>query len=460
MTTYLVRRILLMFPTLIGITVVVFAVMAASPGGISAQHLVEGQNLEPQAKKALEDYYNRLYGLDQPAPLQYLRWLNSISPAGFTFDEDHRLAGFSFFKGSDFGTSFRFGRPVLDIIAERVPITLLLNLLSLPLIYAAAIAIGVRAARERGGTFDIASGGIMLGLWSVPTMLAGILLIGFLASDQYWHWFPTAGLNRREALDMTFLPHWHHPRAGLALLGGMLAAGAVLAAAGRWLPRRARVAAAGALGAGLGFAMAGALPDGGGAAVHAVLMLTIGSALGAFAGLAGKGVRTAGFAMLGILLGAWLSRGWGGGEWTSGFLADRLWHLVLPVVCLSYGGFAFLAKLVRTSMLENLLSDFARTARAKGVSERDVLWRHVFRNGLLPLITVSAGILPALLGGSVIVETIFSIDGMGKLAVEAVKGRDRELVLSLTLISGFLTLIGYLVADLCYAVADPRVSYE
>ena len=233
MTTYLVRRILLMFPTLIGITVVVFAVMAASPGGISAQHLVEGQNLEPQAKKALEDYYNRLYGLDQPAPLQYLRWLNSISPAGFTLDEDHRLAGFSFFKGSDFGTSFRFGRPVLDIIAERVPITLLLNLLSLPLIYAAAIAIGVRAARERGGTFDVASGGIMLALWSVPTMLAGILLIGFLASDQYWHWFPTAGLNRREALDMAFLPHWHHPRAGLALLGGMLVAGAVLAAAGR-----------------------------------------------------------------------------------------------------------------------------------------------------------------------------------------------------------------------------------
>ena len=206
--------------------------------------------------------------------------------------------------------------------------------------------------------------------------------------------------------------------------------------------------------------MASALPAGGGVLVHTGLILVIGAALAAFAGLAGRGVRTAGFALLGILLGAWVSRIWGAHEWTSGFLADRLWHLVLPVVCLSYGGFAFLSKLVRTSMLENLLSDFARTARAKGVREHDVLWRHVFRNGLLPLITVSAGIVPALLGGSVIVETIFSIDGMGKLAVEAVKGRDRELVLSLTLISGFLTLIGYLVADLCYAIADPRVSYE
>ena len=460
MTTYLVRRILLMFPTLVGITLVVFVVMASSPGGISAQALIEGQNLEPQAKKALEDYYNRLYGLDQPAPLQYLRWLNNISPAGFTFDENHRLSGFSLFKGSDLGTSFRFGRPVRDLIAERVPITLLLNLLSLPLIYAAAIAIGVRAARERGGTFDAACGGIMLALWSVPTMLAGILLIGFFASDQYWHWFPTAGLNRREALDMPFLPHWHHPGAGLALLGGMLGGATILGAAGRWLPRRAGVAVMGTLGAGLGFTMASALAGGSGALAAAVPMLVLGSTLGAFAGLAGRGVRTWGFALLGMLLGAWLSRRWGGDEWTSGFLADRLRHLVLPVICLSYGGFAFLSKLVRTSTLENLLSDFARTARAKGVREHDVLWRHVFRNSLLPLITVSAGILPALLGGSVIVETIFSIDGMGKLAVEAVKGRDRELVLSLTLISGFLTLIGYLVADLCYAVADPRVSYE
>ena len=216
----------------------------------------------------------------------------------------------------------------------------------------------------------------------------------------------------------------------------------------------------GALGIGLGVTMAGALPGGGGVLVHALLALVIGASLGAFAGLVGRALRTWGFALLGVLLGAWASGHWGGHEWTIGFLADRLRHLVLPVVCLSYGGFAFLSKLVRTSMLENLLSDFARTARAKGVREPDVLWRHVFRNSLLPLITVSAGILPALLGGSVIVETIFSIDGMGKLAVEAVKGRDRELVLSLTLISGFLTLIGYLVADLCYAVADPRVSYE
>jgi ABC-type dipeptide/oligopeptide/nickel transport system permease component len=130
------------------------------------------------------------------------------------------------------------------------------------------------------------------------------------------------------------------------------------------------------------------------------------------------------------------------------------------VLCLSYGGFAGLAKLTRTSVLENLLSDYARTARAKGLSESVVLWRHVFRNSLLPLITVAASLLPSLLAGSVIVESIFSIEGMGKLAVEAVQTRDRELVLSITLIGGLLTLFGYLMADLLYALADPRVSYD
>ena len=133
---------------------------------------------------------------------------------------------------------------------------------------------------------------------------------------------------------------------------------------------------------------------------------------------------------------------------------------MLPVVCLTYSGFAFLTKLTRASVLENLQSDYARTARAKGASERAVLWRHVFRNSLLPLITVAASILPGLLIGSVIVETIFSIDGMGRLVVEAVQMRDREVVLSVTLVTGLLTLVSYLLMDICYAVADPRVSYE
>lgn len=358
MLTYLLRRLLLMLPTLLGITIVVFAVMAMSPGGITAQTLVGGADMKPQEKQALMAYYNKRYGLDQPAPLQYLRWLNNVSPIGFTQDEAGKYTGFSFSKGMDLGQSFQYGRPVSEILAERIPITLLLNLVTLPLIYGIAIVVGVKAATERGGRFDVVSSVSMLALWSIPTMLAGVLLLGFFANVQYWQWFPTAGISSRAAQDMPFLPHLAN------------------------------------------------------------------------------------------------------GAWVPGYLFDRIWHLVLPVICLSYAGFAGLAKLTRTSVLENLQADYARTARAKGLAEEDVLWKHVFRNSLLPLITVSAGLLPSLLAGSLIVENIFSINGMGQLAVEAVKGRDRELVLSITWISGFLTLIGYLIADFCYTLVDPRVTYD
>ncbi|HFC93548.1 MAG TPA: ABC transporter permease, partial [Leucothrix mucor] len=131
-----------------------------------------------------------------------------------------------------------------------------------------------------------------------------------------------------------------------------------------------------------------------------------------------------------------------------------------PIIALSYGGFAALAKIMRTSILENLNADYARTARAKGVAESDVLWRHVFRNSLLPLITILAGLLPGLLGGSVIIEQIFSIDGMGKLVIEATMSRDREVVLSITLIAGLLTLLGYLISDFLYTLVDPRIQYD
>ena len=150
----------------------------------------------------------------------------------------------------------------------------------------------------------------------------------------------------------------------------------------------------------------------------------------------------------------------GGDGLERGYLLDMLWHLFLPLLCLSYSSLAFLSKLTRTSVLENLQSDYARTARAKGASEASVLWNHVFRNSLLPLITITAGIIPGLLVGSVVVETIFSIDGMGRLVVDSVMVRDREVVLSITLITSILTLISYLIVDICYAIADPRVSYE
>lgn len=460
MLVYLLRRVLLMVPTLFGITLVVFVVMAAAPGGISVQSLVDGTNLEPETRRALEDYYNRLYGLDQPAPVQYLRWLNNISPVGFEREVDGSLGSFSLWKGSDLGTSFRYGRPVTELLAERLPITLLLNLLSIPLIYAVSIAIGVQAARARGGRFDMSSNIVLLGLWSMPTMLAGVLFIGFFASEQYWRWFPTAGLVRREAVDQTFLPWLAGPQDVLLLITSLVLATSLLVWAAAAAPRTLRRAGGAAIGAALGYLMAADLQGAAPGLLHGVLALIGAGSFGLAAGLPSVALRVALAGVVGLGLGVGLAR-LGGAEFVQGgYLFDRAWHLVLPVVAMSYGGLAFLAKLTRSSLLENLAADYARTARAKGVDEETVLWRHVFRNSLLPLITVSAGLLPSLLAGSVIIESIFSIDGMGKLAVEAVQTRDRELVLSVTLISGLLTLAGYLLADIAYAIADPRVSYD
>ncbi len=449
-----------MIPTLFGITLVVFTIMAASPGGLSVQNFVDTQGLEPEARKALEDYYNKLYGLDQPAPIQYLRWLNNISPIGFTFDEEGSIDSFSFTKGSNLGRSLIYGRPVTELLKERVPITLLLNVLTIPIIYLIAIAIGVRAATKRGELFDIGSGLIMLGLWSVPTMLAGVLLMGYFSNDQFWHIFPTSGLNYREAYDMPFLPHWSNAFEPIKLLFSFLVGGFVLIYLSIKGPRRVRAIIMGLLGLILGGVFATNMAGEPGGITIGLITLFVTGLFYALGDMEYASFRTLSMGLLGIFVGGYVASLTLEGEFVRGFLVDRIWHLVLPVATLTYGGFAFLTKLARTSVLENLLSDYARTARAKGASEHDVLWRHVFRNSLLPLITVSAALLPSLLGGSVIVESIFSIDGMGKLGVEAVKSKDREVVLAITLIGGLLTLVGYLIADFFYAIADPRVSYE
>jgi ABC-type dipeptide/oligopeptide/nickel transport system permease component len=254
--------------------------------------------------------------------------------------------------------SFLRNRPVAAIVMERLPITLLLNLTTIPIAYAVAVTTGIFAARHRGKTFDVVSGTTFLALWSIPTMWTGVMAIGFLANKDYLPWFPTTGLHDLTADSMAFLPHWV------------------------------------------------------------------------------------------------------GGEFQRGWLLDSLWHLVLPIACLTYGEFAFLSKLMRSSMLENLSADFARTARAKGLAENVVLFRHVLSNSILPLITVAAATIPALMGGSVIIEQIFSINGMGRLMIDAIYTRDQEVVLSVTLVVSIVTVVSLLMADICYALADPRITYD
>ncbi|MFG0252501.1 MAG: ABC transporter permease subunit [Phycisphaerales bacterium JB038] len=144
----------------------------------------------------------------------------------------------------------------------------------------------------------------------------------------------------------------------------------------------------------------------------------------------------------------------------SRWLADRAWHMVLPVLCIVYGGFAYTAKQMRAAMLENFTMDYVRTAKAKGVPFRHIVTRHVLRNSLLPLITIFATVLPVLIAGSVFIEKIFNIEGMGLFTFRAVQNRDYDVVQAMALIFGLLNLAGLLIADVCYALADPRIAYK
>ncbi len=413
MLTYIVRRILLLVPTLIGITFVIFIVMAMAPGQLQLPDFDE-DGIDAEEAAALLAAHKARYGIDQPAPVQYLRWLNAISPLGYHLDlETGELSSQFGFKWPDLGRSRVIHRPVGDIILEKLPITVLLSLIATPFVYLVSITLGVYQAQKRGTLFDVGTGMFTLALWSIPVIWTGVLLVIYVTGQQHLGWFPTPNsqMATYEMRGAPFLPSFGDGRDVAIFFGAPLVSAVVLALLGhRWL----RVPGA------LLFAVIGV--------VFAIVTVNV------------TGVMSEGF--------------------SRGYFLDFAMHLVLPVICLVYGGFAFLSKLTRASVLENILSDYARTARAKGLTENRILWRHVFRNSLLPLITVGASLFPSLLAGSVIVETIFEIDGMGKQMVDAAMNKDRDLVLSVALISGVLTLIGYLVADLGYAIADPRVSYD
>lgn len=145
---------------------------------------------------------------------------------------------------------------------------------------------------------------------------------------------------------------------------------------------------------------------------------------------------------------------------TLGSIRDLLWHLALPLLCLTYGSLAALSRYMRTGLLDVIRADYVRTARAKGLPEISVIGKHALRNGLLPILTLLAGLLPAILGGSVIIEYIFGIPGMGLWVVDSIYQRDYNVVLIVELFSTILVLVGILLTDLSYALVDPRIRYE
>jgi peptide/nickel transport system permease protein len=150
------------------------------------------------------------------------------------------------------------------------------------------------------------------------------------------------------------------------------------------------------------------------------------------------------------------AQSWSWDRW----LLDRLWYLVLPVFCLSYASFAYTSRFMRAGMIEVAQQDYVRTARAYGIAERTVIYKYAMRNALIPILTLLGEELPLLIGGSVIIESIFSIPGMGRLAYEAILSRDYPLVMGVLSITAMLTLLGIILSDILYAVTDPRIKFD
>lgn len=309
-----------MIPVLFGITVITFFVIHLSPGKPTRLQAEMSPRMTLEAREKIE----RLLGLDKPMRVQYIEWLK-------------RLAHF------DLGKSFTDDRPVWDKIAERLPITVSINILAIFVIFLFAVPIGIISAVKENSIFD-----------RLSTIF---VFIGFATPD-FW----------------------------LAL----------------------------------------------------ILMSLFGVSLG---WLPVSGIKSLDFEQYNFLE----------------KLFDLSRHLLLPIFVSAFGSLAGMSRYMRTSMLEVLNKDFIRTARAKGLSERTVIYKHALRNALLPLITIIGLSIPGLIGGSVIFESIFSIPGVGKLFFESVMARDYAVIMGILFFGAILTLLGNLLADVMYAVADPRI---
>ena len=349
MLKYVTRRLLLMVPTVLLITAVVFAVVKLAPGSPFSAAQSSGEAAVKQMNP--QDYATILnrYGLDQPWYVQYGRWLKNLATGslGDSFSE-RRPVGEVFFSAplSTFSKTGSVGAGMGQLLSSKFGATLFLNLLSLAIMCAVAIPVGFRAAARRGGWFDKVSGVLLYALYSLPNFWVAVLLI--------------------------------------MLVGVKL----------QWLP---------------------------------------------FIGMHSDGFES--FSAAGK---AW----------------DLLKHAILPALCLSYGGLAFLSRFARGALLDVLGQDYIRTARAKGLGEGAVLRRHALRNALIPLLTLAGILLPALISGSVIIEQIFSWPGLGQMYVKAIYTRDYPLIMAESLLGAVAVLASNLLADLAYTVADPRMRLE
>lgn len=321
MTGYILKRTLQAIPILLGASTLIFFLMHAAPGDPTSIYI------RPDIDPAVIEQMRKNLGLDQPVHVQYVRWLSS-------------------FAQGDFGFSFSQKRPIIDIIKDTLPNTLLLSGVALVVIFGVGILIGtIQAVRQYSWIDNLATVGAFF-FYSMPSFWFGLMLILLFSYK-----FQLLPASQMTAVNFEFLP--------------------------------------------------------------------------------------------------------AGEQWM-----DRLKHLLMPALALGIGSAASVARYMRSGMLEQIRQDYVRTARAKGLSERVVIFKHAMRNALIPIVTLLGLTLPFLVGGAVLIETIFAWPGMGRLIITAIFQRDYPVVLAAAFVSSIMVILGSLIADILYSVVDPRVRVD
>ena len=341
MATYILKRILLMLPTLFGVLLITFVVIQFVPGGPVEQYLSDArrgagatqvgggnyrgsQGVEPARLEQIK----ALYGFDKPAPERF--WLMITQFARF-----------------DLGTSFFQNKPVSQLIWEKLPVSISLGLWTFFISYLIAVPLGVAKAVRAGSRFDLVTTLLILLGYAIPGFVLGVAL--------------------------------------LVIFGGQL----------QWFPLR------------------------------------------------------------GLTSSNWDELTWGAK------VVDYLWHIAMPITAMVLGSFAVTAMLTKNAFLEEIRKQYVVTARAKGLSDRQVLWKHIFRNALIPIVTgFPAAFIGAFFTGSLLIETLFSLDGLGLLSYESVIRRDYPVVLGTLFLFTLIGLVTKLVSDLSYVWVDPRVKFD
>ncbi|WP_413586151.1 ABC transporter permease subunit [Bdellovibrio sp. HCB274] len=298
---------------------------AGAAGGGGGASSVGGRG-DTAVNEEVIEALKKQYGFDKPMHVRYLIWLKNIS----------RL---------DFGESFTYQEPVIDVIKSKLPVSLTFGLFTLCITYLVCIPLGVRKAITAGQGFDKVTTLMLNFTYAIPPLILGIALIYFAGRT---NWFPLGGL---QSDDYESMSTW-----------------------GRFL--------------------------------------------------------------------------------------DRAHHMVLPLICYTIGGFTELSILMRNSMLDIIKSDFVRTARAKGLAEKVVVYKHALRNALIPIATGLGGFLGVFLAGSLIIEQMFNLDGMGLLGYQSVLARDYNVIMGITFISAMLMMVGRILSDVIYVLIDPRIDFK